>query len=50
MRGALLTVFLFLGLLVLINSSVVAILFYLLLALIIGLAITIFAQSRWPAH
>jgi len=50
MRGALLVIFLILGLLVLINSSVVAILFYLLLALIIGFAITKFAQSRWPAH
>ena len=48
MWGVLLTVLLLLSLLVLINSSLTAILFYLLLALIIGLIVTKAVQYCRP--
>jgi hypothetical protein len=48
MWGLLLTALLFLSLLVLINSSLTAILAYLLLSLIIGFIITKVLQNRPP--
>ena len=48
MWGVLLTVLLFFSLLVLINSSLTAILFYLLLALILGFIISKLVQNRGP--